>query len=90
MLDSRKPDIVIGTETLLEYDVKYSELFQEEFYDRLLRGVTENLNIQKMSFKTPEEKVWVKITRSRKSPFIVGSYYEPQNRTHDTCKNCAC
>ena len=95
MLESVKPDIIIGTETWLSNDVNNSELFPVELYevereDRqdghggVLLVVKKGLNPQKISIKDAGEEVWVKISRKRKSPIIIGSLYRPPKS--DTCK----
>lgn len=88
LIDSTDPDIVIASETWLNSSVKNSEIFQPDIYevsrkDRpdgyggVLIAAKKNLNSQEISVKLAGEQVWVKISRKRKSPILIGSLYRP-------------
>ena len=87
-LYTEKPDIKIGTETWLNYDVQHSDEFSPaKFYeverkDRqdsqggILLTIKKDLNSRKISINA-ERKIQVKVTRESRSPSIVGSLYIP-------------
>ena len=88
LIDSADPDIIIGTETWLNCNVKNSEIFRPEQYevernDRpdgyggVLIAAKKVLASHKISIKAAGEEIWVKITRRNKSPFIIGALYRP-------------
>lgn len=88
LIDSTDPHIVIASETCLNSSIKNSDIFQSNVYevsckDRpdghggVLIAAKKNLNSQELSVKLTGEKVWVKISRKRKIPILIGSPYRP-------------
>ena len=88
LIDSTDPDIVIASETWLNSSIKNSEIFQPYVYevsrkDRpdgyggVLIAAKKSLNSQELSVKLTGEQIWVKISRKRKSPILIGSLYRP-------------
>ena len=86
MIDSSASDIIIGTEAWLNPSIMNNEIFPPDVYeverrDRpdgyggVLVAVKKNLNSKKITASIDSEQVWVKITRKRKSPIIIGSVY---------------
>jgi len=87
MLDSTKPDIIIGTETWLDSSIKSSEIFPRGYKiirkDRVGSGgggvliaVASELNCEEVpELDTNCEIIWVKLTLIGNGTVYVGSYY---------------
>ena len=98
LINATDPDVIIGSETWLNKDIMNGEIFQNETYevsrkDRndghggVLIAIKRSLNSQSIEVKTESEQVWVKITRQRKCPIIIGSLYRPPKSGLDYMEN---
>ena len=88
LIDTTKPDIIIGTETWTNSDVSSSELFPETYMvyrrDRgtdnhggVLIAVRNNLTSTEIYKSTSCELICIKIDLPNKRSMIVGAFYRP-------------
>ncbi|KAL8610878.1 hypothetical protein ACOMHN_056733 [Nucella lapillus] len=90
LIDSTKPDIIIGTETWLDSKFQSSELFPQQYttfrHDRdrygggVLIAVANHLVSQEVEELSVEgcELIWVKISLKGRRKLLVAAYYRPK------------
>lgn len=97
LLDSAKPDIIIGCETWLKPEIHNSEIMPPNYtlyrndrkngYEGVLIGVRSDIISSEYVNSKNIELVAVKVQLSKQKPLIVGSYYRPPNRTDNEYVN---
>jgi hypothetical protein len=97
LLDSAKPDIIIGCETWLKPEIHNSEIMPPNYtiyrndrkdgYGGVLIGVRSDIISTEYVNSKNIELVAVKVQLSKQKPLIVGSYYRPPNRTDNEYVN---
>ncbi|KAL8618799.1 hypothetical protein ACOMHN_000227 [Nucella lapillus] len=93
LLDSVKPDILIGTETHLDSDIKDSEIIDKKHGYRVYRKdrvrggggvlilVKETLNsMENPEFETTCEALWVTVKIKGRRSLYICAYYRPDNK----------
>ncbi|CAG2247966.1 unnamed protein product [Mytilus edulis] len=97
IIDSTKPDIVIGTETWLDSTIKDIEIFPEEYtLYRKDRKIQQVLNAIKSDFISDEvedltpdaksEMVWAKIEIKGSRSLYISSFYNPKTSDEQSIK----
>ncbi|KAL8615260.1 hypothetical protein ACOMHN_051752 [Nucella lapillus] len=92
LLQSLRPDVLIGTETWLDQDIASSELFPPEYKiyrrDRNRNGGGVLIAVLKTLVTTEEpdlcphipcEILWIKIKMKNRRDLLIGSYYRPDD-----------
>ena len=97
MVDSVRPDIIVGTESLLRPDIMNSEIFPSNYtfyrrdYDRdtscggvFIAVIDEILSTRPRHLETSREMVWAKINVVGYKDLYVCSYYRPKVDDRDS------
>ncbi|XP_076464691.1 uncharacterized protein LOC143296553 [Babylonia areolata] len=92
LLQSLRPDVLIGTETWLDHDIASSELFPPEYKvyrkDRNRNGGGVLIAVLKTLVTTEEpllcpnlpcEILWIRINIKNRRDLLIGSYYRPDD-----------
>ena len=102
VIDTHKPDIIIGSETWLKADIGDSEIFDEDYVvyrkDRqgrvgggVLVAVRNSLKSERdFTMDTPGENVWAKVALANGKVLRIGAYYRPEmgcNESMDHLEN---
>jgi hypothetical protein len=90
LLESAKPDIIIGCETWLKPEIHNFEIMSPNYtiyrndrkdgYGGVLIGVRSDIIRSEYVNSKNVELVALKVQLSKQKPLIVGSYYRPPNR----------
>lgn len=97
LIESTRPDVIIGTETWLSSDVNSSEIFEENLgfdvhrsdrpnspHGGVLLAVKRELNVADVRCSDSVELITGCIKTKSKKRIVIGSYYRPPSRTDET------
>lgn len=91
LIDSSKPDIILGTETWLKSDIASSEIFppnyevirrdRQDGYGGVLIAISQDYSYEQISCDADCEAVFIKLALSKTRSLIVGSAYRPPSNS---------